>query len=154
MKDSRELALCEDIVRRWPIGQEESSHQEPNPAVLDLTLPSFQSPGSVDHPFLLEASLLWLLSPFGFSPASLELLTLPIHWDAELKGHVAIHRIKAKSGREAVWGFTIDENLGSICHDEWDSKEKPTLLEIVYCIMQFPLFVTISPRAFKKTDTI
>lgn len=60
-----------------------------------------ESPDSVDHPLLLEASLLWLLSPPGFSAASLELLTLPIHWDAELKDDVAIHRIKEKSGREA-----------------------------------------------------
>lgn len=102
----------------------------------------------------LEASLLWLLSSAGFSSASLQRLTLSIHWDEELKGYVTIHRRKEKSGREAGWGFATEGNVRDICHDEWDSKEKSTHLEPMYCIMQFPLFVTISSRTFNKTDAI
>lgn len=43
MKDSRVLTLCEDLVRRWPTGLKQRSHQEPNPAVLDLGLLTFQN---------------------------------------------------------------------------------------------------------------
>lgn len=74
---------------------------------------------------------------------------------------MAIHRTKEKTQneREASWGLERRElggGRGGNRHGGWDSKEKRCIYfskVSVYCRMQFPLFITISSRALKTTDT-